>query len=197
VAPGDLLDQAVRNMLDAPSKRLVGRASIPLGSQEFEVVYVGRNARGTQTSRALGLVIAVQFVKVDESLYINADEHYWQAYVNLEQLHLVVGKWVRVAADNPNHSDLLVLEADPSRWEPIGVVTQVGTDTIDGTPAVRLQDSQQDRFAVAAVGTPYLLRFEGKKSTEAGDATVVVTFSDFDAVAETIAAPTGEIVELG
>jgi hypothetical protein len=77
------------------------------------------------------------------------------------------------------------------------VVTQVGTDTVDGTPAVLLQDSQQDRFAVAAVGKPYLLRFEGKKSTEAGDATVVVTFSDFDAVAETIAAPTGEIVELG
>ena len=60
VAPEDLLEQAVRNTIDAPSKRLVGLATVSAGSQEFDITYLDGNARGTQTSRAMGLESVVE-----------------------------------------------------------------------------------------------------------------------------------------
>lgn len=196
LAPEELLRQATRNMLDAPSKRLTGTASIQIASQEFDVVYVGDDALGTHTSRALGMESVVEFIRIGENLYIRAGEGYWQFSVQLEQLHLVVDTWVLVSADNPRHSALLVLFEDDSLWESVGDVTQVDTDTIDGTPVVVLEDSAGSRFTVNSEGTPYLLRAEGKQSTDAGEASVEITFSEFGTVAETIEAPSGEIVDI-
>ena len=195
LAPGELLRQAVRTMLDAPSKRLTGTASVSVTSHEFDVVYVGGDAAGTHTNRAMGLESIVEFVRIGESLYLRADEHYWQAFVNLEQLHLVVDKWVLVSAGNPNHASLLVLESDRTRWEPV-TVTPIGPDTIDGVRVLVLRDDAGQRFSVAAEGAPYLLRFEGTQSTEAGEASVEIAFSEFGTVQETITAPSGEVVDL-
>jgi hypothetical protein len=131
-------------------------------------------------------------VRVGKDLFINADEHYWQSYVNLEGLKDVVHKWVRVDADNPNHADLVVLQYDDS-MRPVGTVKQTGTDTIDGAPVLVLDDDGGNTFFVATAGGPYLLRFKGTRATEVGTAAVVVTFSEFGTVPATIAPPTGEI----
>jgi hypothetical protein len=194
--PAELLQQAMRNMREAPSKRLAGTAAVPMTSQEFEVVFVGEDARGTQTARALGLESVVEFVRVGDSIYILASEHYWQSYVNLEHLAQVSGKWVRVAADNPNHAGLLVIEENADFPEPEPPVTRAGTDSVDGSPAVVLEDGAGNRFFVSAEGTPYVLRIEATTDTEVGRATIEITFSDFGTVTETISAPADEIVDL-
>lgn len=192
--PDVLLDRSIRITLDAPSKRVAGSAAIGQFREEFDVTFAGNDAKGTKTSSAPGISTTTMFVRVGEDLFINADEHYWQAYFNLEVLQYLVHKWVRVAADNPNHADLVVLQSDES-VKPVGTVTQTGTDTIDGTPVLVLEDDDGSRFFVAAEGEAYLLRFEGSQATEIGTATVVVTFSEFGTVSETIAPPTGEVFD--
>ncbi len=195
--PEDLLQLAVDNVLDAPSKRLIGTAGIAsVSTQNLEIVYVGDDAKGTKVERATGVdvVSETQFVKVDESLYIFADEPYWQWYVGLQDLFLVVRHWVRVAADHPEHSKLLVLKDDGTPWEPVGELTQEETGTDAST--VVLVDSAGNRFTVSTDGTLYLVRVEMTQTTGAGDATADIRFSDFGAVTETITAPTGDIVDL-
>lgn len=196
VAPEELLQQAMRNMLDAPSKRMVGIAAVSISTQEFEVVFVGEDAKGTRTERALGVESVVEFVRAGDSLYIRASEHYWQSYLNLEQLAGVRGEWVRVPADHPEHGSLLVIQEDTGPIEPEGTVTQSGTDAVDGTPAFVLEDSAGNRFFVSADGTPYLLRIEATQDTEFGEATIEMTFSEVGTVTETITAPSGEIIDL-
>lgn len=196
VAPEELLQQAVRNTLDAPSKRLVGSAAVPVGSQAFDIVYVDGNAMGTQTARAMGLESVVEFVRVGDSLYILATEAYWQNYVNLERLALVSRKWVLVAADHPNHEPLLVPVDATEFAQAVDGLTDAGTDRVEGTAAVVLADADGNRFFVSAEGTPYLLRVEATQETEVGEATVELTYSQFGAVTETITVPEGEIVDL-
>jgi hypothetical protein len=196
LAPVQLLEQGTRNMLDAPSKRLVGKVALAIATQELEVFYVGKDAKGTRTERAMGMESVVRFVKVGDSLYILASEHYWQGHVGLESLARLSNTWVRVAANNPNHGGLVALEENPTLMKPAGAVTQVGTDTIGGMPAVVLADTAGNRYAVATGATPYLLRVNATQNTEVGQATAEFTFSEFGAVTETISAPTGKIVDL-
>jgi hypothetical protein len=186
----------VRNSLDAPSKRLVGKASVSIATQEFDIVFVGKDAKGRQVGRALGQESVVEFVRIGDSLYIRASEAYWQAYVGLADLATVSGTWVRVSANHPNHKSLLVIDDSTGVVAPEGAVTQVGTDTIDGQSTVVLTDGTGGRFFVSAGATPYLLRVEGTKKTEAGNARVVATFSDFGSVTATITAPAGKVVDL-
>jgi hypothetical protein len=196
VSPEALLRQAVRNTLDAPSKRLVGRASVAISTQEFDVVFVGHDAKGRQVGRALGQESVVDFVRVGDSLYIRASEAYWQAFVGLQHLATVSGTWVRVAADHPNHASLLVIEDPNGVLKSVGAITQVGTDTVNGRSAVVLADGAGGRFFVSSAATPYLLRVEGTEKTEAGDAHLEATFSDIGSATATIAAPTGKVVDL-
>jgi hypothetical protein len=196
VSPEALLEQGVRNTLESPSKRLVGKASVSIATQDFEVVFVGRDAKGRQVARALGQESVVEFVRSGDSLYIRASEQYWQAYVSLQQLATVSGKWVRVKATNPNHASLLVLTEDAELMRPVGAVTRVGSESVAGSTATVLTDGAANRYFVSAQPTPYLLRVEGTQTTEAGKARVEVTFSDFGAVTETIAVPSGRIVDL-
>ena len=144
----------------------------------------------------MGLESVVRFVRVGDSLYILASEHYWQDYVNLEVLSRVSDTWVRVAADSPNHAHLATLEKNPTLTKPAGAVTQAGVDSVGGAPAIVLNDTAGNRYSVAAEGTPYLLRVEVTQKTEFGQATADLTFSQFGAVTETITAPTGKIVDL-
>jgi hypothetical protein len=196
VSPEALLRQASRNSLDAPSKRLVGRASVSVATQDFDIVFVGHDAKGRQVGRALGQESVVDFVRIGDSIYIRASEAYWQAYVGLEHLATVSGTWVRVPANHPNHTSLLVIDDNNGVVAPVGAVTQVGTDTIGGQSAVVLTDGSGGRFFVTAEATPYLLRVEGTKKTEAGNARVEATFSDFGSVTATITAPSGKVVDL-
>jgi hypothetical protein len=196
VPPEELLEEAMRNMREAPSKRVTGMGEVAGSTQEFEVVFVGEDAKGTQIGRAMGLESVVEFVRAGDSLYILGGEPYWQWYVGLQDLYLVSGHWVRVPANHPTHKALLVIEDNPELTEPIGELTRAGTDSVDGTPAVDLEDGAGNRFFVSADGTPYLLRVEATQDTESGRATVEVTISDFGTVTETITAPSGEIVEL-
>ena len=194
--PDELLRQALDNMLDASSKRLTGTAAVDISAQEFEVIFVGDDAKGSKLERATEAPVesAVEFVKVDGSLYILADESYWQWYVGLQDLSLVSGHWVRVPADHPDHSALLILkDSDTIPWEAVGELTEEG-DADDST--VVLVDTAGTRFTVSTDGIPYLVRVEVEQATENGVATADITFSDFDTITETITAPTGEIVEL-
>jgi hypothetical protein len=193
--PGDLLDQAIINTRDAPSKRVSGDASVPfLASAQFDIIFVGEDAKGTQIQSAPGISTTTEFVQVGDSLYILADEHYWQSYVNLEFLSQVSNKWVRVPADHPNHSALLVIE--DGAMQGVGAVVEAGTDTIDGVPVIVLEDADENAFSVATEGEPYLLRFAGSKTQEGITVRLVVNFSEFGTITESITVPPGEIINL-
>ena len=193
IAPADLLKLAVRNTLDADSKRLTGTAQVSIVSKEFEVVFVGSDAKGHQVTRSSGIESPVDFVRVGERLYILADEHYWQAYVNLEELVSVTNVWASVPADHPDHSALLVLTGtDDALWQPTGQLTAEA----GGEGTTVLTDEAGTRFTVGSGDTPYLLRVEATQDSEAGPATIDVSFSDFDAITDVISAPPGPIVEL-
>jgi hypothetical protein len=194
--PEELLQEAVDNMLDAPSKRLTGTAGIAsVSTQDLEIIYVGDDARGTKVERAtdVDVVSEVQFVKVDGSLYIFGDEPYWQWYVGLQDLYLVVRHWVRVPADHPEHSKLLVLKDDGMPWEPVGELTQEEGDA--GAAEIVLVDSAGNRFTVGTDGTPCLVRVELTQTNEAGVATADMRFTDFGMITETITAPTDDFIE--
>jgi hypothetical protein len=187
--PDQLYREATRNTLEATSFRIVGTASISIARQRFEVVFAGDDARGTQVATAPGIETTVEFVRAGDRLYILADEHYWQAYVNLEQLHLVINRWVSVPADHPDHSALLVIhDTDESQWEPMRELAREGDV---------LTDSAGNRFTVTTEGKPYLVRVEAMQQTEDGEATTDIAFSDFDAISETITPPSGNVLELG
>jgi hypothetical protein len=194
VLPDAQLRQATRMTLDAPSKRITGSAAAGSHNVTFDVTFIGEDAKGTKISSAPGISTTVEFVRVGEYLFINADEHYWQSYYNLEVLQYLIDKWVRIDADDPKHTDLLVLQVN-EQVEPAGTVAQTGAGTIDGRPVVVLKDTDGHTFYVAAEGEPYLLRFEGTQASPVGVATVVVTFSEFGTASGTIAAPTGEIFD--
>lgn len=192
--PEELLQLAVDNMLDAPSKRLSGTAGIAsVSTQEIDIIYVGDSARGTKVETAAGvdLVSETQFVKFDGSLYIYADEAYWQWYVGLEDLFLVSRHWVRVPADHPEHSKLLVLKDDGTPWDPVGELTQEEGDAGE----IVLVDTAGNRFTVSTDDTPYLVRVELTQDNEAGVATADMRFSDFGTITETIVAPTDDFIE--
>jgi hypothetical protein len=191
--PDVLLRLAVGNMVDAPSKRLSGTATAAGSTQEFEIVYVGDEARGHKVERLGEFESVTDFVKTGGSLYILAGEAYWQWYVNLEDRFLVVDHWVRVDADHPEHSKLLVLTDSTTPWEPVGELTQ--EDGADPSVVV-LVDTAGNRFTVSIDGTPYLVRVQLTDQTEAGPATADITLSDFGEVSETFDVPPGEIVEL-
>ena len=190
--PDELLQLAVRNMLDASSKRLIGTAAISVSTQEFEIVFVDDAAKGSKVERAtdVDVVSTVEFVKVDGSLYILAGEPYWQWYVNLEDRFLVVDHWVKVPADHPDHSALLIL--NDQLWTPVGELTQEDGD--DG--ALVLVDEAGNRFTISTGETPYLTRVQASQDTEIGVGTTDIAFSDFDAITEVITAPPGDVVEL-
>jgi hypothetical protein len=192
IDPDELLQLAVRNMQDAESKRLSGTAAISVSTQEFEVVYVGDTAKGTKVERAtdVDVVSTVEFVKVDGSLYILAGEPYWQWYVNLEDRYIVVDHWVKVPADHPDHSALLIL--NDSLWTPVGTLTQEEGD--DGE--VVLVDEAGNRFTITAGDTPYLTRVQASQETEIGVGTTDIRITDFNEVTDVITAPPGDVVEL-
>jgi hypothetical protein len=191
--PAVQLNQSIKLTLDAPSKRITGSAVIGQYREEFDVTFVGTDAKGTRISSAPGISTTTRFVRVGPNMYINADEHYWQTYYNLEVLKYLVRTWVRVDAAS-GHSELAVLQVSES-VAPVGAVTQSGTDTIDGTPVLVLKDGNGNTFFVAAAGEHQLIRFQGSKATEVGTAVVVVTFSMIGTVSETITPPTGKIFD--
>jgi hypothetical protein len=194
VLPDVLVEQASKMTLDAPSKRIVGSAAVGGHGVEFDVTFVGNDAKGTKLSTAPGISMTIEFARVGEDLFIKANEHYWQSYYNLEVLQYLVNKWVRVDADDPSYADLVVLQAS-DQMTPVGPVTRTGSDTIDGTPVVVLKDDKGSTFFVAAEGKPYLVRFATTQASAIGIATVMVTFSEFGAVSQTITAPAGEIFD--
>ena len=60
---------------------------------------------------------------------------------------------------------------------------------------VVLKDNKGSTFSVAAEGKPYLVRFATTQASAIGIAKVMVTFSEFGAVSQTITAPPGEIFD--
>jgi hypothetical protein len=192
VEPDVYLDQAIKMTLDAPSKRIVGEAGAGGHGVEFDITFVGDTAKGTKISTAPGISMTTEFIRVGADLFIKANEHYWQTHYNLEVLKYLVNTWVRVPADDTSYSELLVLDVD-EQAQPVGTVTEVGTDTVNGTPVVVLTDGRGFKFFVATEGEPYLLRFEGSQASPIGLATVTVTFSEFGAASTPIAPPSGPI----
>lgn len=193
LAPADLLKLAVRNTLDAESKRLTGTAEVSIATKEFEVVFVGQDAKGHQTTRAGGVESPVEFVKSGDRLYILATEHYWQAYVILEELVSVTNVWTSVPADHPEHSALLVLTGtDDALWQPTGELTREAGS--NGTTV--LTDEAGTRFTIGSGDTPYLIRVQATQETDAGPATIDVEFSEFGEITDTITPPPGPVVEL-
>jgi hypothetical protein len=192
--PQELLELATRNMLEADSKRLTAVATVSGSTQDAEVVYAGDAAKGHKVERMGGFESVTDFVKIDGSLYILAGEAYWQWHVGLEDMYLVVNHWVRVPADHPEHSALLVLTDQSSPWKPVGELTR--DDAAGGADSIVLVDSAGNRFTVSTGDTPFLLRVEITEDTELGPATVDITLSDFGEVTETFTAPTGDIVDL-
>ena len=193
LAPADLLKLAVRNTLDATSKRLTGTAEVSIATKEFEVVFVGPDAKGHQVTRAGGIESPVEFVKSGDRLYILATEHYWQAYVVLEELVSVTNVWTSVPADHPEHSALLVLTGtDDALWQPTGELTREAGS--NGTTV--LTDEAGTRFTIGSGDTPYLLRVQATQESEAGPATIDVEFSEFGEITDTITPPPGPVVEL-
>ncbi len=193
LAPAELLELATANMLGADSKRLTGTATVSGSTQEIEVAYAGTDAQGHKVERLSGFESITDWVKVGEDLYILAGEAYWQWHVGLQDLYLVVNHWVRVPADHPEHSALLVFtESGGSPWKPVG---ELIAENADADPVV-LVDTAGNRFTVTTGDAPYLVRVEMTEESELGPATLDIALSDFGEVTDTFTAPTGEIVEL-
>jgi hypothetical protein len=191
--PERLLEVATANMLDADSKRLTGTATVSGSTQEIAVVYAGDDAQGHKVERLSGFESVTDWVKIGDDLYIFAGEAYWQWHVGLQDLYLVVNHWVRVPADHPEHSPLLIFTGSgDSPWKPVGELT---VQDADADPAV-LVDTAGNRFTVSTGDTPYLVRVEMTQDSELGPATLDMILSDFGEVTDTFTAPTGEIVDL-
>ena len=185
----ELLAKSRDTLQEASSFRVKISASIGIITAITDVVYVGDDAKGTQS--ALGQV--TEFVRIGKYIYVKGGESYWSLIVRLEQLQLVTGKWVKVDATNPNHAGV-VPSFDASLGD-VGEVTRVGPTTIDGKPAITLK-SRDGTIHISTDGEPYPLRIEAVQSTPNGNVTVVIDFSEFGTVVATIEVPPGEILDL-
>jgi hypothetical protein len=192
-SPAELLALATQNTWGAASKRVTGTVELAAAGQTktFDYVLVGELARGTQTDVAPVGSSVMEVVKIGDDVYIKTGEPFWQWYVSLAHLQFVVGKWVKARYEDYPSTVPVATELTPS---PRTGVTEAGTDVVHGTPVVVLTDGDGNRYFVDDY--PYLLRFEGSQATEVGAAEIVVEFSQLDSVADVIAAPTGEIVDL-
>jgi hypothetical protein len=185
----DLLAKSKDALLEASSFRVKISASVGIITAITDVVYVGDDAKGTQS--ALGQV--TEFVRIGKYIYVKGSESYWSLIVRLEQLQLVTGKWVKVDATNPNHAG--VVPSFEASLGDVGEVTKVGPTTIDGKPAITLK-SGDGTIHISTAGEPYPLRIEAVKSTPEGNVNVVIDFSEFGTVVATIEVPPGEILDL-
>jgi hypothetical protein len=184
----EILARSIAALEAAPSYRMEVTARLALFTTEMDVVYVGSDAKGSQS--AMGE--SVEFVRVGKYLYVKGTAGYWSTKVSLSQVSSFSGKWVKVDATNEAHGGVV-----PSIDRYVSSdVTKTGSGTIDGQPVVILSNTGGDSIHIITQGEPYPLRVEGVESTDTGEVRVVIDLSDFGEVTETIAPPSGEIIDI-
>ncbi|CAL9484644.1 hypothetical protein [Streptomyces griseomycini] len=146
-----------------------------------------------------------ELIKTGDTLYMKYDEAFLRAQSKGEPeadvdaaVALLAGKWTKTSAKGADAGDIagfcdldLVLgDLEDERSE----ATRGKTTTVDGTPAITLEEREgRDRYTVyvATEGEPYLLRIDSASAADPGS----ISFADYD---EPVPAdkPAGDVLDL-
>ncbi|CAL9540454.1 hypothetical protein [Streptomyces sp. enrichment culture] len=146
-----------------------------------------------------------ELIKTGDTLYMKYDEAFLRAQSEGEPradvdaaVALLAGKWTKTSAKGADAEeiagfcdlDLVLGDLEDGRSE----ATRGKTTTLDGTPAITLEEREGgDRFTVyvATRGEPYLLRIDSASAADPGS----LSFTDYD---EPVPArkPAGDVLDL-
>ncbi|WP_309063935.1 hypothetical protein [Streptomyces sp.] len=146
-----------------------------------------------------------ELIKTGDTLYMKYDEAFLRAQSEGEPeadvdaaVALLAGKWTKTSAKGADAEDIagfcdldtVLGGLEDGRSE----ATRGKTTTVDGTPAITLEEREgEDRFTVhvATKGEPYLLRIDSTSAADPGS----VSFTDYD---EPVPAhkPAGDVLDL-
>ena len=196
---GQIVDRAVEATVSAPTLRVSGRMpdETPGRTVRFDMVLSRKGECSGTLNYAEG---KADVIRSAGTLYVRYDEQFYRSAGGTAQetdaaVALLAGKWIKTLAEDPDVKEIARFCTLEKALRQVRTnATRGATTTIDGTPAIALQEKsakQQVTAYVATKGTPYILRLES--STAQGNTTI--QFHDFGKVAAA-QKPKGDIIDM-
>jgi len=134
---------------------------------------------------------SINLVQTGGSVYINGSDAFYRHVAGPTAAQLLQGKWLKAPSDSGELASLASLtdfgKLITSALAHKGTLTKGASATVEGQPAIALNDSSNGTLYVASTGTPYPLEI-AKHGKESGK----VLFNGWDKTV-TLKAPAGAI----
>lgn len=143
-----------------------------------------------QENRAVGRVTtdgkAVEITRIDDALYIRANDDYWSSFGGQAAANLFRGKTVQTTVHNEKFGQVGIF-TDRSEFfnqvlSPAGSVTKGDSTDVNGNKAIQLLDKDSGEggaLYVSTTGDPVLLRLDSTGApAESGTAKIDFTYPD-------------------
>ena len=146
--------------------------------------------------------LSFQIVTTQTETYFKADKSFWETSGGAGAAAMVGDRWVKMPvgqkdfADFASMTDFTKMIGD---WlKPSGTITKGATQTIAGQPALGLVDTDGSTLWVATTGEPLPVLISSPASASASPqgSSGGFAFSDWNKVADPVAPPTAETLDL-
>lgn len=135
----------------------------------------GRGGKGTISEEGF----SIDLIQTSSTVYINGSQAFYRHVAGATAAQLLQGKWLKAPADSGELASLSSLtdfgKLIGSALAHSGTLSKGATTTIEGQPAIALNDSKKGTLYVATTGKPYPLEI-AKHGSESGK----VLFSGWD-----------------
>ncbi|NNN37079.1 hypothetical protein HLK59_43400 [Streptomyces sp. S3(2020)] len=202
---GEIADRAVEATTGASSLRMKGDVPDDGSGGTIEIDMALNKQGECAGTMSVGGQGKADLIKVGDTVYMKYDEAFLRAQSKGEKksdvdaaVALLAGKWTKMSAKGEDAKDIAgFCDLDTVLGDADDVDSDAlrgKTTTVDGTPAIVLQERDgKERYTlyVATEGKPYLLRVDSASASDPG----TLTFSEYD---EPVPArkPAGEILDL-
>jgi hypothetical protein len=206
LSPNQIVHTGVQTTKAAKSFTAIGKISLAGTTIGLHVTDAG-NGNGSGTIVADGLT--AQFVKVGETIYVRANNSFWQHAVGAKAAKKYDGKWIKASLTNSSFQSVAEFLNTRQFFHATSVtptsslvLKTTGKATVSGQPAVVVSaaapttgsggPSGAIRYMVATTGKPYLLGVAGHLQAAGVSVSMSVRFSKLGQ-AITVAAPSGAV----
>jgi hypothetical protein len=194
LSANEVLDRSKTALKQAKSYRLKGDHSadgVPLNA-DFRIS--GSDLAGRLTMKGANL----ELLSIAGQRYMRPDEKFMAISVGADKAKamakLLADRWILVAADDKDMSEMFGLLDIDKLLKPDGPLTKGEATDINGVKAIGLVDGSADgdTLYVATTGEPYPLRLVDGKKPEGSQ----INFSDFGATFDLKAPSESQVVDL-
>lgn len=146
--------------------------------------------------------LSFQIVTTQTEMYLKADKSFWEMSGGPGAAAMVGNRWVKMPVGQKDYADLGAMSDFTTMigdvLKPSGSITKGATQTIAGQPALGLVDTDGSTLWVATTGDPLPILISSPASASASPqgAGGGFAFSDWNKVADPVAPPTAETLDL-